>query len=181
MIREMEHSYQVEYPDPQLGCSVSKKMPRIKTEDLCRRIETVRSKWLVKFIWVLIGLLVLVTFIGGCGMQEAWASEIQNLTASYYSIDSLKEEGTYAYSHGRMANNKFFRDEGATCACNSFPLGTRLRVTNIRNGKFVVVVVTDRTAKRFKGKRIDLSISAMRNIDGLRRGLEKVTVTEIGR
>lgn len=181
MIIEKKHSYQVEYPDPQLGCSISKKMPRIRTEDSCQKSEyqTVGTpKWLARFIFILIGLMIAITLLG-CSGSLAWAGETQNLTASYYSVDSLKEEGTYAYSHGQMANGQYFRDSNATSACNSYPLGARLRVTNLRNGRNVVVLNTDRTAKRFKNKRIDLSISAMAQIDGIKRGLERVTVERI--
>jgi rare lipoprotein A (peptidoglycan hydrolase) len=106
----------------------------------------------------------------------AWA---ETLTASYYSISSLKQEGTYAYSHGIMANGKLFRDDGATCALNGYRLGDRVRVTNLLNGRSVIVTVTDRTAKRFTGKRIDLTISQMRLLDGIKWGLIKVEVTKL--
>jgi rare lipoprotein A len=103
----------------------------------------------------------------------------QVLTASYYSTDSLKKEGTYAYSGGKMANGKLFRDAAATCACNSYKLGAVLRVTNLSNGRSVVIINSDHTAKRFKGKRIDLAISQMYKLDGVKSGLIKVRVEVI--
>jgi rare lipoprotein A len=103
-------------------------------------------------------------------------AEAKDLTASYYSIASLKAEGTYAYSGGRMANGKPFRDDAPTCASWDYPLGTIVKVTRKDNGKSVTVQVCDRTARRFKGKRIDLSISAMRAIDGVKQGLVPCTV-----
>ena len=106
--------------------------------------------------------------------------QTQFLLASYYSTASLKQEGTYAYSGGKMANGKLFSDASATCACNSYKLGAVLRVTNLSNGRSVVVINSDHTAKRFKGKRIDLSLAAMREIDGVRRGLVPVIVERIG-
>lgn len=136
-------------------------------------------RWLSRFIWVLIGLLVVVTFLSSCA-DVALASDVQYLTASYYSTESLIKEGTYAYSHGQMANGQYFRDSAATSACNSYALGSRLLVTNLRNGKSVVVVNTDRTAKRFKGKRIDLSKKSFATLVGgeqnLKIGLIKVSV-----
>lgn len=174
MIVEKEYSYLVEYPDPQLGCSVSKKMPRIRTEDLCRRNEIVRTpKWLARFLWVLIGLLILVSFIGGCGMQEAWASE---LTASYYSKASCIKEGTWQKWGGHTANGEHFSDDKFTCATNLYRFGTILRVVSVRSGKSVRVVVNDRISKRFGKTRIDLSPAAFSKISSLERGLEKVTV-----
>jgi rare lipoprotein A (peptidoglycan hydrolase) len=122
-----------------------------------------------------LGVVLTLVFANYCYAQE--------LTASFYSVKSLKQEGTYAYSKGIMANGKLFRDELACCACNSYPLGTHLRVTNLGNGKSVLVVVADRTAKRFKGKRIDLSRSAFIALVGneraLEKGLIKVSVEEV--
>jgi very-short-patch-repair endonuclease len=121
-----------------------------------------------------IGIGIILLLLLNC--SSIWAQE---LTASYYSTDSLKKEGTYAYSGGKMANGKLFRDAAATCACNSYKLGAVLRVTNLSNGRSVVVINSDHTAKRFKGKRIDLSISAMRALDGISRGLIQVEVTKL--
>ena len=117
-------------------------------------------------------ILATIIFISPC------YAEVQNLTASWYSTQSLKEEGTWKHSKGVMANGQQFSDNAFTCACNSYKLGDRLRVIG-RNGRSVVVVVTDRTAKRFTGKRIDLSISAFSKISDTCRGLEKVTVEKI--
>jgi len=106
-------------------------------------------------------------------------AQAQELTASYYSRASLIKEGTASYNPKFiMANGKVFYDESAVCAFNSYPLGAILRVTTA-DGKSVVVVNSDRTAKRFTGKRIDLSISAMRQIDGVRKGLVPVSVKEV--
>lgn len=108
-------------------------------------------------------------------------AETQMLIASFYSRNSLVAEGTAAHNPKYlMANGKVFYDESMVSACNSYPLGVRLLVTNLRNGKSVVVVNSDRTAKRFKGKRIDLSKSAFSKIAFLEQGITKVTVETIG-
>ena len=98
------------------------------------------------------------------------------LKASWYSVESLKHEGTYAYSHGLMANGNLFSDKGLTCATRDFPLGARLKVTNKANHRVVYVVVTDRINKRFKGKRIDLSMAAFQRIADLDDGVISVIV-----
>ena len=123
--------------------------------------------------WVAIAAIVALSLFKGC------VAHAQELTASYYSRASLIQEGTAKYNPGFiMANGKVFYDNNFTCACNSYKLGDRLRVTG-RDGRSVVVVVTDRTAKRFTGKRIDLSISAFSKISDTCRGLEKVMVEKI--
>lgn len=119
----------------------------------------------------LVGALL---FGGVCFAQEI------KLTASYYSIASLKKEGTYAYSHGQMANGHYFKDDNLTCAIRLFPLGSVLRITNRANGKSVTVVVTDRISKRFATTRIDLSKRAFSQIADLKQGIIQVTVEKRG-
>lgn len=58
--------------------------------------------------------------------------------------------------HGKkMANGNPYNKNGYTVAMNTLPLGTRLHITY--QNKCCVVVVADRMAKRFSGKRIDVS------------------------
>ena len=105
----------------------------------------------------------------------------EELTASWYSIDSLKMEGTWHNGiERRMANGQRFNDNGFTCASWDYPLGSSVLVRNIANGKEVTVTVTDRTARRFKGKRIDLSAEAFKVLAPLSQGLVKVSVERIG-
>jgi rare lipoprotein A len=101
------------------------------------------------------------------------------LDASWYSTESLKREGTYKQSKGIMANGKVFKDNALTCACRLYPLKTKLRITNIDNGKSVVVVVADRIGKRFAKTRIDLSKGAFEQIAELKQGLVKIKVEVI--
>ena len=118
-----------------------------------------------------------------CYSREAMATTTSGikdsgvfLLASWYSVQSLKEEGTYSYSKGIMANGRQFSDNGLTAACNSYPLGTKVKVTRTDTKASVVVLVTDRTAKRFTGKRIDLSAGAFAKLAPLSKGLIKVIV-----
>lgn len=124
--------------------------------------------------WILVvaGVLVMVALFAGCACA-------QELTASWYSVESLKKEGTWAYSHGRMANGHIFKDEGLTCATRLFKIGTTLQVVSIRTGKRIRVQVTDRIGKRFAKNRIDLSKKAFEKIANLKQGLIKVNVEAI--
>lgn len=103
----------------------------------------------------------------------------QQLTASWYSVQSLKDEGTYRYSKGVMANGKLFQDNSLTCANRLYPLGSILRVTNLSNGKSVIVETTDRIGKRFATTRCDLSKRAFSEIADLKRGVVQVKVERI--
>jgi len=109
------------------------------------------------------------------------SGENPTLKASWYSIESLKQEGTFKKSKGVMANGKLFSDTALTCACNLYPLHTLLRVTCLANNKSIVVCVTDRISRRFGKTRIDLSKKAFEILsDGhLEKGLIEVVAMRI--
>jgi rare lipoprotein A len=96
-------------------------------------------------------------------------------TASYYTLKSCLREGT----SGVMANGKKLNDKEDTCASWDYPFKTLLRVTNLNNGKAVYVKVTDRgPAKRLyrKGRVIDLSLNAYKQIASLKTGVIPVNI-----
>ena len=69
---------------------------------------------------------------------------------------------------------------GYTCAAWGYPLGTRLKVTEIHNHLSVIVTVTDRgPARRLfrQERRIDLSRAAFEQLDGLELGLAEVSIS----
>ena len=126
-------------------------------------------------IIAIIGWLLFFLMLGLYFFPDLEAKEI-NLTASWYFIQSLKTEGTYKYWKGRMANGKIFDENALTCACRLYPLGSLLRITNAKNGKSVIVLVTDRIGKRFAKTRIDLAMAAFAKIADLEQGLVPVKV-----
>lgn len=101
------------------------------------------------------------------------------ILASYYSENSLKNEGTWERTKGVCANGKQFDEQAFTAASCDYELGQWVRVTNTANGRNVVVKITDRINKRFKGKRIDLSKMAFSRIGKLEKGLVEVKVEEL--
>lgn len=77
--------------------------------------------------------------------------------------------------HGRLtASGERFDKNKLTCASNYYKIGTILEVTNIANGKSVVVKVNDRGG--FKGMKLDLSEGAFKRIANLKKGVLKVRV-----
>lgn len=77
------------------------------------------------------------------------------------------------------ANNEIFNDRKMTCAMWDVPFNRKLKVTNLENGKSVVVRVNDRGPhKRFvrRGRVIDLTKTAFKEIAGSEKGLIKVQV-----
>lgn len=119
-------------------------------------------------------IVILLGMFEGCSM----ASELK-LKASWYSMESLKKEGTYKHSKGVMANGHLFNDNGYTCATRLFPLGSILRVQERNSRRCVNVTVTDRIGKRFAKQRIDLSRAAFARISSIDNGLINVEVERI--
>lgn len=78
--------------------------------------------------------------------------------------------------HGRpMANGRPFDMEADTAAHRSLPLGTRLKVTNPKNGRSVKVTVTDR-GPYTPGRHLDLSLGAARKLGILKQGVARLYV-----
>jgi len=93
------------------------------------------------------------------------------------------EEGTASYYsnalHGRKtASGKLYDKNQLTAAHKTLAFGTKIKVTDLRNNKSVIVTVTDRgpyTKKRI----IDLSYAAAKEIDLLKAGLSQVRLNII--
>ena len=67
-----------------------------------------------------------------------------------------------------------------TAACNVLPLGTWIKVTNLRNGKSVIVKTNDRLHTRMK-RVVDLSRKAADKLDYVKSGLTRVRIEVIGK
>jgi rare lipoprotein A len=93
-------------------------------------------------------------------------SGVQYGTASYYANKF----------RGRpMAGGEPYDKNKMTCAHNSLPLGTWIKVTNIRNKRSVVVRVTDRLHHK-NTRLVDLSGIAAAKLGYIKRGLARVKV-----
>lgn len=80
--------------------------------------------------------------------------------------------------HGNYTKSgEIFDKNKLTCASNHFKLGTKLKVTNVENGKSVIVRVNDTGA--FKDKNIDLSEGAFKRIANLKQGRIEIKVKKI--
>jgi rare lipoprotein A len=74
----------------------------------------------------------------------------------------------YSYQKGnpshKTASGEKFNPSKHTAAHRTLPFGTKVKVTNIRNNKSVIVTITDR-GPFVKGRIIDLSKSSARTIN----------------
>ncbi len=96
-------------------------------------------------------------------------AQTQRGKASYYS-----KRATGA----RTSSGERLHHDSLTCAHRTYPFGTLLRVTNENNGKEVIVRVTDR-GPRGRGRIIDLSYGAARQLGILSQGVAVVRVERV--
>jgi rare lipoprotein A len=99
------------------------------------------------------------------------SSKIFYGTASFYAN---KFEGR------KTASGEIFNHKKLTAACNVLPLGTYIRVTNVKNGKTVVVKTNDRLHPKMK-RIVDLTRAAAQKLGFISAGLARVKVEVIGR
>ena len=97
------------------------------------------------------------------------AQGVQKGKASYYARK---------FSGRRTASGERLHHDSLTCAHLKYPFGTLLKVTNVLNGKQVVVRVNDRGPYR-KGRIIDLSWGAAKAIGMMAQGIVPVTVEKV--
>ena len=75
----------------------------------------------------------------------------------------------------KTASGEIFDQKKLSCACNVLPLGTWIKVTNLRNGQSAVVKVNDRIHPKMK-RIADLSKSAAQKLGYVSKGLTRVKV-----
>ncbi|BBD66065.1 rare lipoprotein A [Nostoc commune NIES-4072] len=91
--------------------------------------------------------------------------------ASYYGYDG---------SGNRTASGQRFNPEGMTAAHRSLPFGTKVRVTNTRNGRSVVLRINDR-GPFIRGRVIDVSAGAARILGMMGSGVAPVHIEVLGK
>jgi rare lipoprotein A len=122
--------------------------------------------------------LLLAFSILGCGsahtqpvQSASHGKKVQHGKASWYGKPF----------HGRLtASGERYDMHAPTAAHKSLPFGTRVRVTNLDNGKHTVVRINDR-GPFVKGRIIDLSYGAAKQIQMLQSGVVRVKLEVLSR
>lgn len=86
----------------------------------------------------------------------------------------------YDFSGNRTASGQRFNPEGMTAAHRSLPFGTKVRVTNTRNGRSVVLRINDR-GPFIRGRVIDVSTGAARILGMMGSGVAPVHIEVLGK
>lgn len=99
----------------------------------------------------------------------AASSQIQHGKASFYSKRA---------TGSRTSSGERLHHDSLTCAHRTHPFGTLLKVTNERNGREVIVRVTDR-GPHSRGRIIDLSHAAAKELGIINQGVAVVKVEPV--
>ena len=92
---------------------------------------------------------------------DAFAGRVATGKASYYKSGKV------------TANGERFKPHGLTAAHRTLKFGTKVRVTNLRNGRKVIVRINDR-GPFIRGRIIDLSLGAAKHIGMLKSGVARI-------
>lgn len=133
----------------------------------------------IKLPAVVFFLLLITT----CGYAQTATVKSTNKTTSKKNQRVFYGQASFYANkfHGRRtANGEIFSQDKLTAACNVLPLGTWIRVTNLRNGKSVIVKTTDRLHTRMR-RLVDLSKAAAKKLDYISKGLTRVKVEVVSR
>jgi len=125
----------------------------------------------------------LATIVAAAGAKAASPAEHLNpqIIVSHHHWYQLGVASWYGkFFQGKTtASGEPFDENQLTCAHRTLPLGSVLRVTNLRNNKTVIVTVNDRGPVP-EDRVIDLSRAAADALDFQDRGLAPVKVELIG-
>ena len=108
-------------------------------------------------------VLFLILMLTSCAGSKRFTQEGQ---ASFYSN---KLQGN------KMANGEPYRKGKLTAAHKTLPFGTKVKVTNLQNGKKIKVKITDR-GPYSKGRILDLSMAAAERLDMVKAGVAPVKI-----
>ncbi len=114
-------------------------------------------------------LLILAT---SCHRKTVSSSSVY-VSGSETGLASFYSE---SYNGKKTANGEIYNSSEFTAAHKTLPFGTKVKVTNLTNGKTVKVRVNDR-GPYVSGRIIDLTRTAARKIDMVNAGVVKVKIS----
>jgi len=117
-------------------------------------------------------LLTSLTGLTACAGSSRDPAEVGGVTSQEIGLASY-----YGHQyHGRTtANGETYDENKMTAAHRTLPFGTRVRVTNLENGKSVLLRVNDR-GPFVDGRIIDVSWQAAQDLDFVQEGVVKARV-----
>jgi rare lipoprotein A len=129
----------------------------------------------------LMGMIFLALFTMSAHVSFAQKNYNKKSKINYRKVEFVDSSIGYASFYAdkfigrKTSSGELFSQKKLTCAHNTLPFGTMIRVTNLANDSFVIVKVNDRLNLR-NPRIVDLSKSAAKKLIFSGRGLLKVRV-----
>jgi rare lipoprotein A len=109
--------------------------------------------------------------------QETPAKRVKKTAKIQYGMASFYHN---KFQGRKTSSGEKYDQDKMTAAHNGLPMNTWIRVTNIKNGRSVVVKINDRLHHRNE-RLVDLSRSAASKLGYIGRGLARVKVEVLGK
>lgn len=127
----------------------------------------------VPLVWLPAATLLLL--FSGCATKKGIIVDPRSPHVIYDIKPTSVLQGKASYYYGRWigrltANGETYRAGDITAAHKSLPFHTMVRVTNLKNGKSVIVRINNR-GPYVKGRILDLSLAAARKIEMTQAGV----------
>jgi rare lipoprotein A len=122
-----------------------------------------------------LGLTACVSLVGiSLAISPGWAAREDGSPKTFRQTGEASWYGP-GFDGKRTASGERFNQNELTAAHRTLPLGTEVTVTNLENGRQVVVAVNDR-GPYAKGRVLDLSKGAARRLGMLEEGTAQVRI-----
>ena len=102
------------------------------------------------------------------------------VSRNYYSNIGLASRYSNYLAGRKTASGERYDPQKLTAAHRELPLGTKVKVISLENGKAVTVTINDR-GPYVRGRIIDLSLAAARQLDMVKQGLAKVKIEVVAK
>lgn len=153
-------------------------MPRSKITNQEEEIIVTKGKFLIAAVF---GFLVFLLVFLPLGNRSEGRSGQNHESQKIFSRKTPNAVRGWASWYGpgfrgkKMANGKRYNQRRVSVAHRSLPLGTKVRIVNLRNQKTITAFVSDR-GPYVHGRILDLSYAAAQKLDAVRAGVIPVKI-----
>ena len=122
--------------------------------------------------------LIALLLLAACGTAPRQGEVRAPTTAANYAAVGLASWYGRKFHGRRAASGQRYDMNGMTAAHRNLPFGTKVRVTNLENGRAVTLTINDR-GPFIRGRIIDLSQHGAEHLGNLRAGTARVRVESL--
>ncbi len=146
-------------------------------------MRTLKIVFIISLVAVSVGFILSDTSAGeinGAAKITVSKDAESNMTSVNFNDMGVMTASWYGPRfHGKLtANGEQYDQMALTAAHKSLPFGTVLQVTNLKNGKSVIVRINDR-GPYVEGRDLDLSKGTALTLGMIDRGVIRVKVSEV--